>query len=628
MRKGLKITLMTVAIALVSVQAMAYAPVISDLPSPIVGSNVGVTGANAVWTKFVYPDAMDLSTLATDELTSAPGLMWTYAGSSLSYLINGVNPITLGTTDPTSPTTASIINRTVSGGEQNLDGLANTITIRNKALAPLGGSVATSVPPGLQTAQLVTFFCSDGNLYSSKTVFFYTDNGGMNRLSGGGAWQKAPIKVGSGTDLTGVNKFTSWFWAKDQAQWSVGSGGSVTTHTYNASGGMCLDIAGAQTAQNTVDLLSPYQYFTLAKNKLYRLTLKMNGSQLSPGATPLWDFIIQNAKPGDNTVGWNLYAQDTMLYDNTGFGGQNTVLNTTNGTDYIIYFAPAAVQADQWNDATTGAFAPANTAQIQPLCEFRLLDYPSDAQGAGQTKSGAVCIQQLTVEQADITRVVKQSSLVNITSFAQATSSGGGNAEAYSLFNAALSTISFSGGAITVTPGTTAVTVTGYGSVTGQDLEGTEIRPASDLTFGDPLSAPTSYLDNWPIKWNSGEVLRYQVDVIAPDASLVSAPWDAIMLNMQGLDSELLFESYMSSSQNLASPKATASTTYQVFLQTLKAPSNSGDATIAAKYAQLRWVLRFFNTPTAQFPSWTSASAKNKSPIKVTGLRVDKVIVQ
>jgi hypothetical protein len=593
-----------------------------------VGSNVGVTGANSVWTPFVYPDAMDLSILATDDFTSASGLMWTYTGSNLSYLINGVGPITFGTTDPTSPTTAQIINRTVAGGEQDNDHLAKTITIRNKVLAPLGGSVATSIPPGLQTSQLVTFFCSDGNLYSSKTVFFYTDNGGMNRLSGGSPWQKSPIKVGTGSDSSGVDKFTSWFWAKDTAQWSVGSGGTVTTHTYNSNGGMCLDISGAQTAQNTVDLLSPYQYFTLAKNKLYRLTLKMNGSQVSPGATPLWDFIVQNAKPGDNTVGWNLYAQDTMLYDNTGFGGQNTVLNTTNGTDYVVYFAPAAVQADQWNDTSTGAFIAANQAQIQPLCEFRLLDYPTDAQGAGQTKSGAVCIQQLTVEAADITRVTKLASKVNITSFVQASSSGGGNAEAYSLFNAALSTISFANGAITVTPGTTAVTVTGYGSVTGQMLEGTEIRPAADLTFGDPSSAPTSYLDNWPIKWNSGEVLRYQVDVIAPDASLVSSPWDAIMLNMQGLDSELLFESYMSSSQNLASPKATASTTYQVFLQTMKAPSNSGNATIAASYQQLRWVLRFFNTPTAQFPSWTSASALNKSPIKVTGLRVDTVTVQ
>jgi len=612
---------MTVAIAFVSVQAMALAPVIQDLPSPIVGSNVGVTGANSLWTAFVYPDAMDLNTLASDDYTTASSLMWTYATAGTQYyLINGVNPISLSTTDPTSPTTSQIINRTCAAAEQNNDHVANTITIRNKVLAPLGGSVATSVPPGFQTAQtqLVTFFCSDGNLYSSKTVYFYTENGGLNRLSGGSAWSSVKPSTLS---APGTDKFTSWFWAKDQASWTV-TGGSVTTHTYNTSGGMCLDpVTGAGLSAGKVqqvDLISPYAYFTLAKNKLYRLTLQMNGAQLSPGATPLWDFIIQNAQPGVGTVGYNLYAQDSMFYDNTGFGGANTVLNTSLGTNYIIYFAPAAVETTQWNDATTGAFATSNVAQVQPLCEFRVLSYPGVATGSGETKSGAVCIQGLTIEAADISRVKVSSSPVAISSLAQANSSSTGNVQEHSLYGTGLSTAVFSGGAVTITPGTTVV-----GSYTGQQQEAAEIYPAIDLVDGtDPTMA--SYLDNYPIKWNTGDLLRYQVDVTTTDAS---SPWDAIMLNMQGMDSEVLFESYMTSSYNIAAPKANVKSTYEVFLYTMNKPYNASNASIS-NYQQLRWVLRFFNSPTVNFPTWTSASALNRSPITVTGIRVDKVTVQ
>jgi hypothetical protein len=467
----------------------------------------------------------------------------------------------------------------------------------------------------------VTFFCSDGNLYSSKTVYFYTENGGMNRLSGGSAWSGQKVINGP---VSGADKFTSWFWAKDNAQWAV-NGGTCTTHTYNTSGGMCLDVGSVgQSMTKTVDLISPYSYFTLAKNKIYRLTLQMNGAQLSPGATPLWDFIIQNAKPGDGTVGFNLYAQDSMFYDNAGFGGANTVLNTSLGTNYVIYFAPAAVETAQWNDSATGAFATSNVAQVQPLCEFRILSYAGLALGSGETKTGAVCLQGLTVEAADISRVKVSSSPVAISSLVQANSSSTGNVQEHSLYGTGLSTAVFSGGTVTITPGTTVVAVGSPAvNVTGQQQEAAEIYPASDLVDGnDPTVA--SYADNWPIKWNTGEIMRYQVDVTTTDAS---SPWDAIMLNMQGMDSEVLFESYVTSSYNIAAPKANVKSTYEVFFSTMNKPFNSSNASIS-NYQQLRWVLRFFNSPTVNFPTWTAASALNKSPITVTGIRVDKVTVQ
>jgi hypothetical protein len=373
----------------------------------------------------------------------------------------------------------------------------------------------------------------------------------------------------------------------------------------------------------TVDLLSPYAYFTLAKNKLYRLTLQMNGAQLSPGATPLWDFIIQNVNPMNASQGFNLYAQDSMFYDNTGFGGQNTVLNTANGTNYIVYFAPSAVETAQWNDAATGAFATANVAQVQPVCEFRILSYLGVAQGSGETKTGAVCIQGLTIESTDISHVKVSSSPVAISSLVQANSSGTGNVQEHSLYTTGLSTAVFSGGAITITPNSTAVTYNSA-SITGQKQEAAEIYPATDLVDGNDPSV-ASFTDNWPIKWNTGDLLRYQVDVTTTDAS---SPWDAIMLNMQGMDSEVLFESYMTSSYNIAAPKANVTSTYEVFLYTMNKPFSSSNSAVAG-YQELRWVLRFFNSPSAFFPTNNATtSALNTSPITVKGIRVDKVTVQ
>jgi len=614
MRKGLTIALMTVAIAFVSVQAMAFAPVIKDIPSPIVGSNESVTGGSP----FVYPDAMDLNVLATDDFTANTDLMWTYAGSSLHYLINGVNPIVLGTTDPTSPTASQIINKKVSGGEVNPDGKTNTITIRNKNLAPIGG--ALNPPAGANgivaaETQLVTFFCSDGNLFSSKTVFFYTDKGGANRLSGGGLWESVkPLN-----DFTGSG---TW-WAKDKMSWSVSGGGTATTHSFNASGGMCLEVSAA--GSNMVDLVSPYAYFTLAKNTLYKLTLKMNGSQSAVGSTPLWDFIIINANNNNVAQGSSMYAQDTMFYDNTGYGGANTVLNSANGVDYAIYFAPGAVETAQWNDATTGAFSPAQTAGKDSCLMFRVLDVAGAASGFGENKSGAVCLQALTIESVPITRVSKVgNSLVSITDF-NAAGTTGGNVEIYSLLqsdgqNTQISTTFNSDGSVTIAPTTTLAPTAAYGNVSGQTYGCAEMRPASDTTFGDPSTS--TYLDNWPIHWDSDKLLRFQLDVSAPTAADAAKPWDAIFLNMGAVSSEILYEHYITSAKGVASPKVGSAQTYEAFFNTMKQSSR------LAAWQQLRWVVRCFNSPVANFPSNSTADLLNTGAVKYSGLRVDVVEVK
>ena len=62
MSKGLKVSLVTVAIALMGMTAMATAPVIGNIPSPIVGGGDTTTPAN----EFVYPDAINLNAHRSD----------------------------------------------------------------------------------------------------------------------------------------------------------------------------------------------------------------------------------------------------------------------------------------------------------------------------------------------------------------------------------------------------------------------------------------------------------------------------------------------------------------------------------------------------------------------------------
>jgi hypothetical protein len=73
MSKGLKVSLVTVAIALMGMSAMATAPVISDIPDPIVGGGETVTPSNT----FVYPDAINLNFYVQDD-GGIENVVWSY----------------------------------------------------------------------------------------------------------------------------------------------------------------------------------------------------------------------------------------------------------------------------------------------------------------------------------------------------------------------------------------------------------------------------------------------------------------------------------------------------------------------------------------------------------------------
>lgn len=179
----------TFVLALIGVHAPALAPMIMDLPSPIIGGSIGPTQS----TRFVYPDAFNLDYIVYDDTTTATLLRWSYEiVGTPAYLINGVDPINSGAVDPVTVGDSSTINHYPGGmgrkngvAEDNPDGKVSTISIRNQHLSPLGAAPVENPPTGWIDTQPVTFWCSDGDKASSTTVMFYTDNnaGGWNRLS-------------------------------------------------------------------------------------------------------------------------------------------------------------------------------------------------------------------------------------------------------------------------------------------------------------------------------------------------------------------------------------------------------------------------------------------------------------
>lgn len=587
MRKGL-ITLMTVAIALVGVKAMAMAPIIGDIPNPVVGDQTAATQP----TPFVFIDAFNLDDYVSDpEGTADSALKWTYeiVASPVKYNINGIAPINSTTTDPTSPSLAVTINKTVTG-ETNTDAKPETITIRNINLRPFSGTGATPPASGFTDTQAVTFFASDGNAYSSSTVLFYTKIGSMSYLSSRNPFQN----VKSEAFATFPNQGPS------AQRWTVSDGpfGGVTTATWTGTPGkgLCFNVAAA--GDNIMAMASPNPYFSLTANTVYRIRARMNCSQATGGATPFWDFIVENTM-------LNAYGFDAYFMDNE--RSANAVLNTSGGTWVTMYWAPAAMRTAQWNDATNGIFKASLDATNDPRVRFRVLDTASNGALLAGAKSGLICLQELIVESVPLSRLnVKTANVVNITSLAAANAAGTGNVSTSSFV---ATVVAYNAGVMTVTP--TA------GASGGAANEIVTIVPRTD---SDAPTAPALYQPSeWPIAWATGKVYELQVSVAAPDANGQSHPWDVIWLSMEPPTNELNTESYVTATGSLGSPRTGTAQVYSMFYST-----GNETASTTSAFHFLRWRVRFGNSASLQFPSNTGTDAGGAN---IGGASVSKIVV-
>jgi hypothetical protein len=296
MKKGLHVTLLTVAIAVMALQVMAMAPVIDPIPDPVVGNESARPVTQA--TPFIYPDAFDLNAKVADGDTPDNQILWSYSitGTPI-YRINNVDPIDPGTQNPNAPGSKLLNGATTDIAD--VDGLSNTITIRNIKYAPLSGTAQTPSGTGLIDSQTVRLWASDGVLSDTLDLLFWTDNGGNDRL---------------GTEVPPTYTVVS------NPNFAVSNGGFTANAVVgsititNVGGAICIEVPAAGT--NFGGWVGPNSAFDLQANTVYAIRARVNGSQASAGSVPFWDLVVDDWFPtGGGNAPLTLFGGDMMVLD-------------------------------------------------------------------------------------------------------------------------------------------------------------------------------------------------------------------------------------------------------------------------------------------------------------------------
>jgi len=526
MRKGLTVTLMTVAIAMMGFNAMSMAPVVSDMPDMIVGDEASATSPNL----FVYPDVINLDNYVSDDTTADGSILWSYTKATLPgrYTVNGVPPIDLGTENANAPGAKRIDNQ-VLNSEVNPDANTRTITVRDSTLSPLPSGPNTDPgAAGIVASEVITFIASDGTTYSldqggANTVIVYTDNDGIDRLSPGGAVS------------TPVNNVS--FTAGTQGWISAVDFGTVTA-SQNGTTGMCLNVPAAGVNLGTWRSSdAPFNFIPLVDNAVYRILMTVSTTS-SLGGTPLWTIVYENQATAS--------GGEYLFLDNE--GGANAPAPLGRST-FSVWITPPPVGTAAWKNTTNGPFAAANAGTRDYRLIFKILDVENVGYG-GETDAGSVCIKDIDVVRYDIGAVTTNATPLNVTSVTDALSAGNSQIDFILGTN-----VAFNGGVATISSSGT----------TWANIEVALFRPG-DKTVTAPPGSAADTSDNWPVAWEDNTLYQVSFGLSAPDANSETNPPDILVLGMDSPTNEVISTNYITTRFALSGmPKQGAAQTYTSF---------------------------------------------------------------
>jgi len=198
MKKGLLTTLLAAAASVSGIQAVyAAAPTISPLPDIIIGdaedNNGGLTDNNY----FVYTNAFNLDSRASDDATPVGQLLWSFGegdppagstGANLTsnwFTVNGKPPIG----NNSAATAAALAAGAQHQQANNIRSVSQFATFRDVILSPGNGPLTTSFNPSQADKNLhaqgkvVTFFVSDGQGFTSDTIIVKSVDGANDSKS-------------------------------------------------------------------------------------------------------------------------------------------------------------------------------------------------------------------------------------------------------------------------------------------------------------------------------------------------------------------------------------------------------------------------------------------------------------
>jgi hypothetical protein len=504
MRKGLTVALFTVAIAMMGFNAMSMAPTISGIKDVVVADDAPVSGGN----HFVYPNAINLSSpsIVSDDVTSNTALIWSYLESTNTYQVNKVATLVGGDSTVAPPAAKRVAGpgaTTTGDTPDDSDGNLYTATFRNIALSPYTGDGGEPGPAGIIAAQTkaMTLFASDGDLSSSRTIFVYTDNNGVDRLSPSGG-----VNIIS-WDFTGANK----------NGWVFVAGAGVTS---SSTGGICLTAPLAGDNSGRWD--SPYKVVDLVDNAVLEIRLNLTATATTAGTTPLWDLIIQNAAPPTagpaGSIGANAYGGDYFWLDN--IGGSQGIATPNGRQDRKIYYAPPALSMPNWRSTSTGAFQSAADPFNDYAFNFRILDNDSGGYGA-QSDSGTICLTSMIIDRWDISNVVQ----VGAALFSDTNLTAANWYKIQTAAGANQTNMTFTGGVMNLAPASP-------GSSWTENID--VIAPGTLAAAGNiPVSTA-----NFPLAWTANTALLLEVECSAPNAAAQQSQPDGVVPMIDAAGSE------------------------------------------------------------------------------------------
>jgi hypothetical protein len=527
--------LLVAAFAILGVQAMAMAPVIGDIPSPIIGDEGVATPANI----FVYPDAINLDQYVTDDTTPADQIIWSYDGTG-RYLLNGADPIDTG--DPNSPGANQVDNQDLDPDQA--DGNTRTVTFRDATLTPIGQSPGNDPgATGIVANEIVTLFASDGTTFSMKDIFVYTDKGGNDRLSPEGG--DVIIDIDWLTQATQANAL-GWI--------SVATFGQIT-FTNNNGEGLCWEVS--LTGDRIGQWISPYPFINLVANSVFecRLDIDAGGATLPADTAPLFSFIVDNFA-NDGSVVDNKAGAEWLWLDNLGGANSPGLGGSVGRNEFRAYFTPAPVVSAAWNSQTTGMFQPSLDANNDFRVQWRGLDVDNIGYG-GELDAGNMCLRSIQVIQHPISAFTVLSTPYNETNLTDAR--GGAPGAGTTLINSLVgqTSVNFAGGDVTVQ----------QSGANGWDIDIVSFTPGNEVL--DVFNNAAETVDNFPVIQESNKLYKVTIGAVAPDATAETNPPDGIRLGADNAVTEVLHTSNVLASVNtIGLPVQGTETVYTAFYYT------------------------------------------------------------
>jgi hypothetical protein len=587
MIQGLKSTLLTVAVALLGLNAMAMAPTIGNIPDVIIGDAEAGTNSN----NFVYPDAINLDSFVADDNTPTTGILWSYTNPSGHYRINNVAAIVSPDSNADTPGSAEL---TTADDPDSSDSNKRTITIRNSTLSPLTGGVSTAPyadPGATSDSAVITLYASDSTTHAlaGKSFMAYIVNNGNDALSGGAASVPVTdIDFGAGTN--------GW------VPVTVIEGG---TTRQNASLGLCATApAGGVNyfgwESEAYPANAQYTSFSYVNNAVWRVRLQVT-TTAAASHVPVWGLVFEN--------GVNYYGGTQLFFDNVGATSGGPGANTPPSAGGRSEFETWLV-APSGSSAAFQAGITANAALKNFRIRLLLIDIGTaggdDPYGAG-SDVGEVCWKRIQVDRYDAGDMTVESTPYSASSLSLAAAGTDGvagtvnGALRFDDYSNSSSNITFSGNAMTIAPK----------SATAWVDNSAYIRVE---TGDDQFDYNVENNDNYPVVWEADQLYRVVFAIKAADATGETYPPDFINIGADVPSNEITFVGYVTNKfATAAMPKAAATTEYVTFLH-----GNSVTFGSASVFARIRPYLTV-GTNSA------FAETDNRGGITITSIRVEKV---